>query len=481
MAVLEGLKPEKVFSVFEEICNIPHGSYDVERISNYLVDFAKEHSLRYIQDEDFNVIIFKDASEGYEDKDPVILQGHMDMVCEKEAGVDIDFSKDPLDIYIDGDFIKARGTTLGGDDGIAIAYALAILADDSLKHPALEVVITVNEEVGLLGADSIDLSELKGHTLINMDSEDEGIFLTSCAGGTGFIMNIPVSRVERSGMRCNLKVDGLLGGHSGGEIHKERANAIIVIGRVLKAIASEVPVALETLSGGLKDNAIPRETNASFVVPADAVDALKETVEKVKAELKNEYRVSDPDINVTLTTEGEETCTAVDQTSLEKILFFLRNIPNGLQNMSMDIEGLVETSLNAGIMNLTEDNFMVMDSVRSSVTSRKYELVDRLSYLTEFLGGEAHMEGDYPAWEYSEKSELREKIAGVYEYMYGKKPVFEAIHAGLECGILSPKIKNMDAVSMGPDMYDIHTPSERLSISSTARCYNFIVELLASM
>ncbi len=232
MSVLSGLKPENVFKYFEEICMIPHGSYNTEKISNYLVDFAKAHSLKHIQDEDGNVIIFKDATEGYENSEPVILQGHMDMVCEKESGVTIDFEKDPLDIYVDGDLIKAKGTTLGGDDGIAVAYALAILDDDSLKHPALEVVITVNEEVGLLGANTIDLSMLKGHTLINIDSEKEGSFLTSCAGGTGLEMNVPVSRTERMGLAVNLKVDGLLGGHSGAEIDKDRANAIILIGRV---------------------------------------------------------------------------------------------------------------------------------------------------------------------------------------------------------------------------------------------------------
>lgn len=481
MSVLSGLKPEKVFKYFEEICMIPHGSYNTEKISNYLVDFAKAHSLKHIQDADGNVIIFKDATEGYENSEPVILQGHMDMVCEKESGVTIDFEKDPLDIYVDGDLIKARGTTLGGDDGIAVAYALAILDDDSLKHPALEVVITVNEEVGLLGANTVDLSMLKGHTLINIDSEKEGSFLTSCAGGTGLEMNVPVSRTERTGLAVNLKVDGLLGGHSGGEIDKDRANAIILIGRVLKAVASEAPIALVELSGGLKDNAIPRETIAKFLIHEDDFSSVKEAVKKVACELKNEYRVPDPDLRVSVEKGAVETCDALDAVSLEKVLFLLRNIPNGVQHMSMDIEGLVETSLNAGIMVLAEDAFMLTDSVRSSVTSRKYELVDRVTYLVEFLGGEAHMEGDYPAWEYKEKSSLREKISEVYEYMYGKKPVFEAIHAGLECGILSSKIKDMDAISMGPDMYDIHTPSERLSIFSSERCYQFLIQLLASM
>ncbi|MCR5271892.1 MAG: aminoacyl-histidine dipeptidase [Lachnospiraceae bacterium] len=481
MAVLKDCKPQNVFKYFEEICNIPHGSYHIEKISDYLVNFAKEHSLKFIQDEDGNVIIFKDASAGYENSEPIILQGHMDMVCEKEADCDIDFEKDPLDIYIDGDLIKAKGTTLGGDDGIAVAYALAILSDDSLKHPALEVVITVNEEVGLLGANSIDLSELKGHTLINIDSEKEGSFLTSCAGGTGLNMELPVNRVSREGLMCSIKVDGLLGGHSGGEIHNDRANAIITIGRVLKAVASEAPIALVNLYGGLKDNAIPRVTNCDFLIAESDFDTVKETVKRVCEDLKGEYRVSDPDLNVTLKKGGIENKLAIDTSSLEKILFLLRNIPNGVMHMSMDIEGLVETSLNAGIMMLEEDAFKLVDSVRSSVTSRKYELCDRLIYLTEFLGGEAELEGDYPAWEYKEESPLRDKIAEVYEYMYGEKPVFEAIHAGLECGILSPKIKDMDAISMGPDMYDIHTPSERLSISSSERCYSFLIQLLASM
>jgi len=403
------------------------------------------------------------------------------MVCEKESDCDINFETDGLDIYIDDDFIKARGTTLGGDDGIALAYALAILDDDSLNHPAIEAVFTVDEEVGLLGADSIDLSELKGNILLNIDSEEEGYFLTSCAGGLCSNMSIPVNRVTREGLLVELSVEDLLGGHSGAEIHKERANAIIVIGRILKAVANEVPVALISLDGGLKDNAIPREATARFLIPEECFKLANDVIADVAEEITLEYRVSDPDMSVIFTEmlPGEYEC--LDTTSLEKVLFLLRNIPNGVQHMSMDIEGLVETSLNAGIMMLEDEEFKLTSSIRSSVTSRKYELAERINYLCGFLGGEVTVEGDYPAWEFNPTSAIRERIKEVYSYLYGKEPEFAAIHAGLECGMFAPKIENMDAISMGPDMFDIHTPKERLSISSTKRFYQFLVQLLASM
>jgi len=481
MAVLSNFQPEKVFEYFEEICSIPHGSFNITKISNYLVEFAKSHSLRCIQDEYGNVIIFKDASEGYEDASPVILQGHMDMVCEKESDCEIDFENDGLDIYVDGDFIKAHGTTLGGDDGIALAYTLAILDDDTLKHPGIEAVFTVNEEVGLLGADSIDMSEIKGNVLLNIDSEEEGYFLTSCAGGLSSNITLPVNRVKRNGVLMELTIEGLLGGHSGAEIHKERANANIVITRIIKALAYEVPVALISLEGGLKDNAIPREAEATFLVPEGCEQMANEVISAVAEEITMEYRVSDPDMTIVHAVTGNGEYDCLDINSLERVMFLMRNIPNGVQHMSMDIPGLVETSLNAGIMKLEANEFKLTSSVRSSVTTRKYELAERINYLCSFLGGEVTVEGDYPAWEYNANSKIREKIKEVYMYLYGEEPEFAAIHAGLECGMFAPKINNMDAISMGPDMFDIHTPKERLSISSTRRVYQFLVQLLASL
>lgn len=479
MRVCEQLKPKKVFEYFEDLCQIPHGSGNTREISNYCAAFAKSHGLRYIQDEDNNVIIFKDGSKGYEASEPVIIQGHLDMVCEKENGVDIDFEKDGLKLLIDGDFLKAEGTTLGGDDGIAVAYALAILDDDSLEHPPLEIVLTVDEEIGLLGAESIDLSMLKGKKLLNIDSEEEGIFLTSCAGGLGAVCELPVTRVEQEGVCYELKVTGLQGGHSGAEIHKERGNAIVLMGRVLQSLNGEVPFAIEELEGGLKDNAIPRETTAVIVLPSkEQEQELYAQIKILEQKLKKEYHTSDPDICIQCRKLGEGKKQVLHSSSATKALFFLRNMPNGIQHMSMDIKGLVETSLNAGIMKLSDQAFTVSFSVRSSVTSRKYELTDRLAFLIEFLGGSISVNGDYPAWEYKQESKIRNLMAEVYRDLFKKEAKFEAIHAGLECGILSGKIEDLDCISFGPDLMDIHTPKERLNISSAERVWNLIIEFL---
>ena len=481
MSVLENLSPQNVFHYFEEISKIPRGSYNMEKISAYLADFAREHKLEYYQDADGNVVIIKEASAGYEDAEPVILQGHMDMVCEKEEGVEIDFANEGLRLYTDGDFLKAEGTTLGGDDGIAVAYALAILEDDALLHPRLEVVITTNEEVGLLGAKSIDLSMLKGHILFNIDSDVEGHFLTSCAGGLTAQVKIPVRYEEKSGVAASIRLHGLTGGQSGSEIDKEHANAIIEMGRILKYLDDQMMISIVSLEGGLKDNAIPRDAVCKALFSEEDKDTFCDCISKITEILKKEYAVPEPDLTVSVSLEEGRTCKALCAPSMQKALFYLRNAPNGVMHMSTNIKGLVETSLNAGIMKLTPDAFCISSSIRSSVGSRKEELSQRLTYLTEFLGGEIVTGGDYPAWEYCTDSKVREYVADVYEKMFGKKPVFEAIHAGLECGILSDKIKNLDAVSFGPDNFDIHTPKERLSISSAGRVYRFITELLRSM
>ena len=293
MRVCEQLEPRRVFAYFEEICGIPHGSGNTREISDYCVSFAKEHQLKWLQDEYNNVIIFKDGSKGYENAETIIIQGHMDMVCEKENNVEIDFEKDGLDLYVEGDFLRARGTTLGGDDGIALAYAFAILEDDTLPHPPLEVVITVDEEIGMLGAEQMGLSMLKGRKLLNIDSDEEGIFLTSCAGGLQADCKLPVSREQKEGCLYEVKVTGLQGGHSGGEIHKERGNAVVLLGRVLDEMRQEIPFSVENLHGGLKDNAIPREAVCRILLPGDAAQELPAKIASLEEILKKEYKSSD--------------------------------------------------------------------------------------------------------------------------------------------------------------------------------------------
>lgn len=478
MMLSEELYPQRVFYYFEQIAAIPHGSRNTKAISDYLVDFAKEHNLVWYQDENNNVVIVKEASAGYEAAEPIIIQGHMDMVCEKEKGVDIDFEKDGLKLYIDGDFLKAEGTTLGGDDGIAVAYALALLDSQEIAHPKLEVVITVDEEIGMLGADAIDLSMLTGHTMLNIDSDVEGSFLTGCAGGMAVNVTLPIKRVMQSGEKVALTITGLEGGHSGSEIDKEHGNANILMGRLLRALFEETPFGIISLAGGLKDNAIPRECVTELLVPQENVNLVKEIADKLDIELKKEFMTADPSVCIEFEDLGKREESILDFGSVSRVIFYLRSVPNGVQHMSQVMHGMVETSLNLGIMELKEDALHTVTSIRSSVGTRKADLLDRVTAIVELLGGEAEVEGDYPAWEYKQDSSLRPQIAKVYKQLYGKDPVFETIHAGLECGLLSEKIKNLDCVSFGPDNFDIHTPKERLSISSTGRVWDFIVEFL---
>lgn len=481
MGVLSELEPKKVFYYFEEITKIPHGSGNVDQISNYLVDFAKKHNLFYIQDEWKNVIIIKDAAAGYEEKPAVILQGHMDMVAVSKPGYDIDMKKDGLKVAIDGDKIYAEGTSLGGDDGIAVAYALALLDSDVIKHPRLEVVITVDEEVGMDGAREINLSMLQGHTMLNLDSEDEGIFLTSCAGGARVDCHLPLHETMLEGIAYEVSVDGLLGGHSGGEIHKERGNSNCLFGRLLWNLTKEMPVGLVSVSGGVADNAIPRETKAVLVVSAENSASFAEIADATAFKIAEELGSKDPDfaIHVKEVEKGTFYCTNPYDTV--NAAAFLLALPNGIQAMSADVPGLVETSLNLGILGKRNDGLHAEFAVRSSVESAKNALINRLAAVVNLAGGSYIVSGNYPGWKYRADSPLREKMVALYETMYGEKPRVEGIHAGLECGLLGSKITDLDCVSFGPQMTDIHTTEETLSISSTKRVWEYLVRLLEEM
>ncbi len=483
MSVLGNLKPEKVFHFFEEICSIPHGSYDTKRISDYLKKFAEDRNLTCYQDEDNNIIIIKEATAGYENADPIILQGHMDMVCEKTPESNIDFSKDGLDIYVDGDWVKAHGTTLGGDNGIAVAMSLAILDSDQYEHPRLEVIATVDEEVGLLGAASLDVSKLTAKKFINIDSEEEGIFTVSCAGGVTVENKLPIARTDAKGKKATLKVTGLLGGHSGIEIDKERANANILLGRALHQLREKYDFLLIEAEGGSKDNAITKQAEARLLFvegtkqqPSDAIAEVSDFA----ALVAHEFKATDPDIKIELSFEGEEAVSekAFDEDSTERIVNYLVLTPYGVQNMSKEIEGLVETSLNLGILKTSDEEVSATYAVRSSSDSRRDMMVEKLRVLARFLGGSTELSGAYPGWEYMADSKLREKAVEVFKQVYGHEPKIEAIHAGLECGLFAGKISGLDCISIGPDMTGVHTPDEQLSISSTERTFNFLVELL---
>ena len=481
MSVLKDLQPERVFYYFEEITKIPHGSGNTKQISDYLVGFARAHGLKYIQDESNNVIIFKDASKGYEKAPCVILQGHMDMVCEKTPESSHDFTKDPLELVVEGDYVSAKDTTLGGDDGIAVAYALALLEDDSLCHPALEVLITVDEEIGLLGAAALDTTPLKGRYLINLDSEEEGYLWVGCAGGLTAQTNIPVKYQEADGMKYEITVSGLLGGHSGSEIDKNRANATLLLGRFLFEAREKGPYVLAEIEGGQKDNAIPRTARALILTDEETGAEIQKFAGEFTRNLQKEYTGSDDGITVTAEARGTGKEPVLHPVSLEKVLFFLIHYPNGIQKMCGYMEGLVETSCNLGITRLTPEGLACSASVRSSVATEKKALADKIAYLTEFLGGEYKAEGDYPSWEYKQDSRLRPYMVDVYEKLFHVKPQVRVIHAGLECGLFYEKIPGLDCVSLGPDMKDIHTTEEQLSISSVQKVWEYLLEVLKNM
>ena len=475
---LKGLQPEAVFGYFEQICGIPHGSRNTKAISDYLVGFAKEHGLKYIQDELNNVILFGSGTCGMEEKEPVILQGHMDMVCEKDADCPIDMAVEGLDVTHDGTCVYAKGTTLGGDDGIALAYALALLADNTIPHPPLEVIITVDEEIGMEGAAGIDLSMLKGRTLINLDSEDEGIFTVSCAGGARATIALPVERRAVYGPCIRLSVDGLQGGHSGVEIHKNRANANKVMGEFMSRIQNLMPLCLTSLSGGSKDNAIPRSCQATLVAMGIHLERINDIAQALQEEIRANY--DEPEATVQAFDVDALGGNSLSTESTGKVIGLLCAVPNGVQAMSQDIPGLVQTSLNLGVAKLG-DRFSITFSVRSSVNSEKEELLRQLRTLCDFYEGAYSQTGEYPAWEYKKDSKLRDAMVSVYKTMYGKEPEVVAIHAGLECGLLGEKLPGLDCVSIGPQMHDIHTSREKLGIASTERTWNFLLEVLKNL
>ena len=475
---LAGLEPASVFGYFEQLCAIPHGSGNTKMISDYLVNFAKEHGIRYIQDELNNVLLFADGTCGYEDHAPVILQGHMDMVCEKDADCPIDMEREGLDITHDGEYIFANGTTLGGDDGVAVAFALALLADPTIAHPPIEVIITVDEEVGMEGATGVDLSMLKGRTMINLDCENEGVFTVSCAGGARGTITLPLQRRAVYGPCVKLTVEGLQGGHSGVEIHKNLGNAYKIMGEFLSRVQKLMSLCITDITGGAKDNAIPRSCQVTLVAMGSHIERIND----VAAQLQEEVRATfdEPEARIYGDDVDALGGNALSTQDSAKVIALLCSAPNGVQSWSQDIEGLVQTSLNLGVVRLA-DALRMTFAVRSSVNQEKRELLAQLQELAKLFDAQYSEMGDYPAWEFKKDSHLRDTMVRVFERMYGKTPVVEAIHAGLECGILSDKLPGLDCVAIGPDMQDIHTSRERLHIASTRRSWEFLLEILKEL
>ncbi len=478
MSIFQGHEPEKVLQYFEELSAIPHGSGHTKAISDYCMAFAAARGLKARQDEANNVVIWKEASAGYEEAPAVIVQGHLDMVLEKTAESKKDLLREGLDLRTDGAFVWAEGTTLGGDNGIAVAMALALLDDDSIDHPGLEEVLTTDEEIGMLGAAALDCSDLQGRKMLNLDSEVEGIYTVSCAGGVRVSCHIPVDRRDFTGVLCTLEVSGLQGGHSGIEIHKGRANANMLLGRVLFGLSREVPMSLAGLEGGLADNAICRQAKAGFLVPEEEGELVREIVESYERTFRQEYRVTEPELKLTVSVEPERTMDSLSLSATDRVISALMVLPNGVQTMSMDVEGLVQTSLNLGILQLCQQEAVATFAVRSALASEKAMICNRLDCLCQLLDGEISLQGDYPGWEYVPQSTLRDLVTDVYRTQTGREPVIEAIHAGLECGVFAGKLPGLDCISLGPNLFDIHTPEERMELASVSRTWELLLTVL---
>ena len=482
MGVLEGLEPKSVFRFFEEITRIPRGSGNERQISDYLKKFADDRGIMCIQDELLNIIMVKEATAGYEQEEPYILQGHMDMVAVKKPGCDIDMTKEPLRLCVENNRIHAEGTSLGGDNGIAVAYAMALMDAQDISHPRLEVILTVNEETGMDGAQGIDLSMLKGKRLINLDQEEEGVIITSCAGGAKVDVDIPLQPEEMTDQEelLKVKVTGLQGGHSGIEINKGRGNANCLLGRIVLRLSEQFHVRLADMRGGMADNAIPREAEALILVDINHIDEAVSSVREEESIIKEELGDNDAGFCVecsVLDSDGQRPVYSVSSTA--QALACLRKLPNGVVAMSIELEGLVQTSLNLGIVVLEGDKLKLSYAVRSSVNEEKDELCRQMKDIAGGLGASVEVKNSYTGWAYRKDSPLRDIVSVVYEEMYGKKPVLEAIHAGVECGILAAKIEGLDCVSIGPDMSDVHTVEESLDIASVKRMWEYLLAILA--
>ncbi|WP_455543601.1 aminoacyl-histidine dipeptidase [Intestinibacter sp.] len=476
-------KLELVFKYFEEISKIPRGSGNEKQISDYLVQEGKRLGLEVIQDETLNVIIKKPASPGYENAPAVILQGHMDMVCEKNKDVEHDFLKDPIELQVKGDYLYANGTTLGADNGIAVAMGLALLASHDIKSPKLEVLFTVNEEVSMEGAMNLDGKYFDGRYIINLDSEEEGKITVSCAGGVTAIVNIQKELKDITPKQTYvISIKGLKGGHSGIEIDKKRANSNILMGRILNNLSnSNVEYDLISISGGLKNNAIPREAEAIITLEKDNEEKANDVVKSILSVFKNEFKTSDPGIVVEMNKVQEVHQRALSEQVQDKVIKVLNLMPRNIQTMSADIDGLVESSTNLGVVVTEDDSIKFEFATRSSVKSLKDDLNDRMKLLADAIGVKLELEDDYPEWEYAKDSKLEQICVETYEKLNGKKPEIVAIHAGLECGLLLDAIESAQAVSIGPNLFDVHTPDEHLDILSTERTWEYLVNILENI
>lgn len=480
--MLENLNPQKVFRYFEEISAIPHGSGNIEAIGGYCMKFAESHGLKAVKEDCGSVIIYADGTGGYENCRPVILQGHLDMVCEKRAGCPKNMETEAIDLRTDGEWIWAEDTTLGGDDGIAIAYILALLDSPEIPHPPIEALLTSDEETGMTGAEELDGSLLSGRTLINIDSEEEGFLTVSCAGGVRCGCEYPLEFTDTEEGMCaiDIEVDKLLGGHSGVEIHKRRSNGHKVLGDVLGYVYKRAPFFICDIKGGTKTNVIPKSALAVIVTKAENKDAVIEAASEYFREIFHTvYGSFEPEAALTACESYEPVPKRrMTAASTAKTVFALANSPDGVVTVMKDNPDVVLSSLNMGELCIENDVLKAGYLIRSNSQGGKTEIVEKLTSFTEYLGGRVVTDSDYPSWEYRESSPLRDLMTGIFERIYGRKPVITAIHAGLECGLLGQKLPGADMVSIGPDIENVHTPDERMNVASVQRTWDYLLAVL---
>ena len=476
---ITGYQPEKLFHFFEDISAIPRESGKEKAISDFLVAFAQERNLWVYQDEVNNVIIKKPASAGAENAPAVMLQGHIDMVCDKLAGVEHDFEKDGIDLMVVDGMLTANGTTLGADNGIAVALMMTILDDDTLVHPAIECVFTTDEETGLVGAETLDKSQIDARIMINLDSEEEGVATVSCAGGVVATITRPVAREHLAGSTITLEISGLLGGHSGADIHLERGNGDLLMARIIERLMAVGDARLVSFNGGTKDNAINREATAvvAYVDAAEAVagaEVARDVVAKVTAELE----VFDPGFTCAITVADGVEVDAMAAADGLAMIRALRLAPNGVMRRNVAADGAVEVSSNIGVVATSDDEIKILLSPRSSITSLQDDVKDRIQTLADALGFSAKFEYEYPGWSYAEHSPVRDVFKESYLALFGTELKIESIHAGLECGLFAAALDGLDAIAVGPQLYDVHTPDERMDLKSSEHFYMLLVDVL---
>ena len=465
-----------VFRYFEKICAIPHGSGNMKAISDFCVQFAEENGLQVVCDDAKNVVIYKPGTKGYENAEPVILQGHLDMVCQKKENSSIDFTKDGIETYTDGDFLKAKGTTLGADDGIAISMILAILASKNLPHPPIEAVFTTDEEVGMIGAQKLDASVLKSKKMINLDAEEADILTVSCAGGSDFRLMLPIDKTVVHGTKISFEIQNLKGGHSGVDIDKGRVNANILAGRILRHAQKMAAFHIMNINGGTKGNAIPFCFKAELAT--EDGESLTRIIEDYFSVVKKEIGDREERCSIRLTMEETGDFEVLNPAVQDKLLYMLLTTPNGVVDMSAEINGLVETSLNLGILMTETDRIVLQYALRSNKESALAFLEDKLSAFASHHGCRFEISGRYAPWEFKKDSPLQKLYTEAFCEKFGRKPQISAIHAGVECAVFAQKIEDLDCIAIGPDMFDVHTVHERLSISSAMEIFDLLCTVL---